>query len=114
VFFCAIVLVVGIAAYTQRAQNITVNNMKPKSIPELEAERIARDNYTRTDTGRLTVEDLAQNREIITTSSTRFVMEGVNAASFTLPITGERAKIGFFSPQDGNLDVTLADPNGKF
>lgn len=108
------VLLFGITlAFTQRAQNSTPEMDAPKSIPQLEAERIASQPLARTDTGLLTREALQQQRELITTNSSLFVMEGVTSGSVNLPITGTNAKIAVFSPTDGDLDVALADPRGR-
>jgi hypothetical protein len=109
------VLIIGAAfVFTQQAQNNTPDQMPIKSIPEMEAERLSRVTINRDDTGRLTTEALVQEREPISTHSKLFVMESVKASSVKLPITGEQAKILFFSPSDGNLDVELIDPVGNY
>jgi hypothetical protein len=112
-FLIAIILVVAGLAYTQRAQNSTPDKMPIRSIPAMEAERIAREGTpTLENNGRLTKDMLQQDRAATATRSTIFVMENVKAANVSLPITGERAKIGIFSATDGNLDIKLADPTG--
>lgn len=109
----AIILVVTAVALTQKVENSTPDKMKIKSIPQLETERLAKETIpSRGDTGRLTQEALKQENEQLSTHSTLFVMEGVKDQSITLPISGDRARIGIFSPQDGNLDVQLSDPRG--
>src|SRR5262249_52290682 len=107
-----IIAVAGFAVSRQQAQN--TDKMPIRSIPELEAERLSHETTPRRDDmGRLTPEDLAQEQTVVSTRSTFFVMEGVKSPSVKLPVTSERAKISFFSPTDGELDVQLVDPSGN-
>ncbi len=111
--FIAVILLVVAVTFTQNVENSTPDKIRVKSIPQLETERLAKEtSFNRTDTGRLTPEALNQESETIKTHSTIFVMEGVQSNSITLPITGDRAKIGVFSAQDGSLDIQLSDPSG--
>lgn len=110
-----ILVVVGISltrTTSQQAQNITA--FTPQSLPVLETERLAREpGIKRDDTGRLTAEAMSMEHETISTRSTLFVMENVKESNVNLPITGDRAKIGVFSPTDGNLDIRIQDATGN-
>lgn len=109
----AIILVVTAVALTQNVENSTPEKNKIKSIPQLETERLAKEpSINRGDTGRLSQQALNQESQQIATHSTLFVMEGVKDQSIILPISGDRARIGIFSAQDGKLDVQLSDPHG--
>lgn len=112
--FIAVILLVTAVSFTQKVENSTPEKQKIKAIPQLETERVAKEvSLDRTDTGRLTPEALAQELEMTKTRSSMFVMEGVKSNNVNLPITGERARIGVFSAQDGNLDIVLSDPQGQ-
>jgi hypothetical protein len=109
----AIILVVTAVPLTQNVENSTPEKNKIKSIPQLETERLAKEpSINRGDTGRLSQQALNQESQQIATHSTLFVMEGVKDQSIILPISGDRARIGIFSAQDGKLDVQLSDPHG--
>jgi len=109
----AVILLVVAVTFTQNVENSTPDKIKAKSIPQLETERLAKETTSsRSDTGRLTVEALNQELETTKTSYTMFVLESVKSNSISLPITGDRAKIGVFSDKDGALEIQLSDPKG--
>ncbi|MBI4851524.1 MAG: hypothetical protein HY819_07000 [Acidobacteria bacterium] len=110
----AVILVVVAVSFTQNVENSTPDKQKIKPITQLEKERISKEgSLNRGDTGRLTPEAFNQESEAIRTSSSMFVMEGIKSSSVSLPITGDRAKIGVFSAKDGSLDIELSDPQGQ-
>ncbi|MBL8148701.1 MAG: hypothetical protein JNN15_02110 [Blastocatellia bacterium] len=113
-FLLAIAVVFAVMfTFTKQAQNSTPDKMQVKPIPELEAERLAKQPIDRTDTGRLTKETLVKETEIVTTRSSFYVLEQVEASSVTLPVTSEKAKIAVLSETDASLDVAITDPNGS-
>lgn len=108
-----VILLVTAVALTQRVENSTPEKAKIKSIVQLEQERLAKEPVSgRDDTGRLTQEALQTESDIVSISSTLFVMEDVKTKNINLPISGERARIGVFSSKDNQLDIELSDPSG--
>lgn len=110
----AVILLVVAVSFTQKVENSTPDKQKIKAIPQLETERLAKEtSINRGDTGRLTPEAFDQEMQMLKTSTTMFVIEGVKSNNVSLPITGERAKVGVFSAQDGSLEIQLSDSKGR-
>lgn len=103
-----------VGANSAGTSTIPADALAPRPIPELEAERLAAtENLGRDDCGRLSAEDLAHDRTPIETHSRNFVLEGMTTRRVELPIAGAQARVAVFSATDGQLDATLADPNGN-